>query len=462
MTKRLTFSSPEAHRVYQRDERNRADITFSVQLPDQVKGRVEARISAGAWRTLGLANEPVFEGVMEAVPVGEHSLYVRVLASDNKELLAEGEIGPVFVGDLWIIAGQSNAEGCGKLIDIEEPQTGVSCFYMGDRWDLAVEPLCWVFESPDPIHWMHIPEGASVSEERLKEYAAAHRRDRVQGAGFGIPFGKMLLQHTGIPVGLLMVAHGGTSMSQWSDELADEGGHSLYGAMLRVIQASGGKVKGCLWYQGESDADESVVGLYYDRMIQWVASLRRDLGDPELPFIYAQIATVMNWGSEAAWNRIQDEQLRLESKLGRAALVPTIDSVLADAIHPDASSLRDIGHRMAWAALRLVHDRPLNQTGPRLAYAAWNGERTELTLTFTGVNGRLRPVERAFAFQVTNGEHVLPLTAHLDAEGHHIVLRLEQSAPESCELRHGRGINPTVNVRDELGIPLPVFGPLPV
>ncbi|MCQ6557532.1 sialate O-acetylesterase [Paenibacillus mendelii] len=460
MAFKLEFSGPAAHHVYQRDERNTADIAFSVQVPEQVNGRVEARISAGAWRTLGLANEPVFASVLEAVPVGEHTLYIRILSSDSKELLAEGEVGPVFVGDLWIVAGQSNAEGCGKLIDVEEPQSGVSCFYMGDRWDLAVDPLCWVFESPDPIHWMHLPEGAS--EERLKEYAAAYRRDRVQGAGFGIPFGKMLLQHTGIPVGLLMVAHGGTSMSQWSEELAEEGGRSLYGAMLRVIQASGGKVKGCLWYQGESDADDSVVGLYYDRMVRWVASLRRDLGDAELPFIYAQIATVMNWGSEEAWNRIQDNQLLLESVLGNAELVPTIDAVLADAIHPDASSLRDIGHRMAWAALRLVHDKSPTQTGPRLAAAIWNDDRTELTLEFSGINGRLRPVERAFAFQVTSGNEVLPLIGHMDNDGQRIVLKLEQPAPESCQLRHGRGLNPTVNVRDELGIPLPVFGPISI
>jgi len=462
MAYQLELSGPAAHRVYQRDERDRANIVFSVNVPVQASGRVEGRISAGAWRNLGLTEGELFTGKLEDIPVGEHDILIRVVSVESGELLAEGGIGPVYVGDLWVLGGQSNMEGCGRLIEVEEPQPGVSCMYMGDHWGLAEEPLCWLLESPDPVHWMFLPEGMDVTEDKRSEYIRATRRDRVQGSGLGLPFGKMLLRHTGIPVGLLMVAHGGTSMSQWAAELAGEGGRSLYGAMLRVIREAGGKVKGVLWYQGESDADETASELYYDRMIQWTASLRRDLGDAELPFIYAQLSVVTNWPFEGPWNKVQDDQVRLEQALGHAAVVPTIDASLADSIHPDTDSLRDIGHRMAWAALRLVHGRNLAETGPRFASAGWNAERTELTVSFSGINGRLRPVKRALSFQVTSGGERLPLEARLDEAGEHIILRLEQPAPESCQLWHGRGLNPVVNVRDERGIPLLVFGPQPV
>ncbi|MBW7461290.1 sialate O-acetylesterase, partial [Paenibacillus sepulcri] len=207
---------------------------------------MEGRISAGPWRSLGSASQPEFSAALERVPAGEHEIYVRIVSPETGELLVEGDIGPVYVGDLWVLAGQSNMEGCGRLIHVEEPQPGVSCFYMGDRWDLAVEPLCWLLESPDPVHWTPLPEGMGVSEEKRKEYIRMARRDRVHGSGLGLPFGKMMLRHTGVPVGLLMVAHGGTSMSQWDAALAGEGGRSLYGAMLRVIREAGGKVRGCL------------------------------------------------------------------------------------------------------------------------------------------------------------------------------------------------------------------------
>jgi len=400
--------------------------------------------------------------VLEAVATGEHTLLVQLVSDVDGEVLGEGAFGPLFVGDLWIMAGQSNMEGCGKLLHIEEPQKGISCFYMNDTWNLAVDPLNWALESPDPIHWMHLPQGMDSTEEVRQFHIAERRRERVQGGGLGIPFGKMVLQHTGIPIGLIMVAHGGTSMDQWDAELKGEGGRSLYGSMLRSVQAAGGKVKGCLWYQGESDAIEGLSDLYYDKMLKWVASLREDLGDPQLPLIYAQISVVTSWTSEVYWNQVQDDQLRLERALSHAAMVPTIDAVLADTIHPDSDSLRDIGHRMAWEALRMVYGKEPVNKGPRFESASWNEERTELTLQLNGVNGKLNPVERVFAFQLTSGEDRLPLVGHVDPQSSTVKLKLEAQAPEGVQLWHGRGLNPVVNVRDGLGIPLPVFGPVEV
>ncbi|MBW7462289.1 hypothetical protein K0U00_50380, partial [Paenibacillus sepulcri] len=110
-----------------------------------------------------------------------------------------------------------------------------------------------------------------------------------------------------------------------------------------------------------------------------------------------------------------------------------------------------------WAALRLVDGRSPAEPGPRFAWADWNEQRTELTITFSGVNGRLQKVERVFSFQLTNGEERLPLEGHLDEAAERVILTLERPAPDSCQLWHGRGTNPAVNVRDEKGIPLLVF-----
>lgn len=465
MSVQISLSGPVAHRVYQRDEHNAAHIPVTVRVSERAQGRIEARTSASAWRTIGYGQEDretELTAVLESVPVGEHDIRVRVAAEGQAgEILAEAVVGPVYVGDLWVLAGQSNMYGCGRMLDPEKPQPGVSCFYMDRRWDVAADPLCWVLESPDPVHWS-VPEGENVSPEKLREYARAERRDRVRGTGLGIPFGKTVLRHTGIPVGLLAVAHGGTSMSQWDAALAGEGGRSLYGSMLRTVRAAGGKVRGCLWYQGESDAFQSESGLYYDRMLSWVASLRRDLGDAQLPFIYAQLSVVTLWEDERAWNRVQHDQLRLEAALGHAEMVPTIDALLADTIHPDTDSLRAVGERMAWAALRLVYGMRPAQPGPRLSGTRWNEDRTELSLSFEGINGRLQAADRAFSFQVVCGSGPLPLSGGISEDGRLVILRLEQPAPPHSELWHGRGLNPVVNVKDERGIPLAVFGPVPV
>ena len=45
-------------------------------------------------------------------------------------------------------------------------------------------------------------------------------------------------------------------MEQWNPAKKEQGGNSLYGSMLRQVKLAGGKVRGVLWYQGESDAME--------------------------------------------------------------------------------------------------------------------------------------------------------------------------------------------------------------
>ncbi|MFK7694440.1 sialate O-acetylesterase [Paenibacillus sp. HJGM_3] len=94
-----------------------------------------------------------FEGVIAGLTAGAYSLQFRIVAEDSEVILAEDQVEPIFVGDLWLLAGQSNMEGCGTLVNVEEPRTGISCFYLDDRWDVAEDPLCWFNEAVDPVHW---------------------------------------------------------------------------------------------------------------------------------------------------------------------------------------------------------------------------------------------------------------------------------------------------------------------
>ena len=63
-----------------------------------------------------------------------------------------GTVGPFFVGDLWVLAGQSNMEGYGDLKDTTPPHPKVMLFGMDRTWRPAEEPLHWLVDSPDPVH----------------------------------------------------------------------------------------------------------------------------------------------------------------------------------------------------------------------------------------------------------------------------------------------------------------------
>ena len=72
-----------------------------------------------------------------------------------------------------------------------------------------------------------------------------------------------MVEKTGVPIGLIPAAHGGTSMQQWNPALRDLGGESLYGATVERFRAIWRQSRRCiLWYQGESDANPTDAAQY--------------------------------------------------------------------------------------------------------------------------------------------------------------------------------------------------------
>jgi len=173
-----------------------------------------ARVQAGEWAAR-----------IADLPTGGPYRIELALAGEGGEQVAA--VDYVLVGDLWILAGQSNMVGRAELKDVEQPDELVHVLKpkSGD-WDLAKEPI----------------------HERVE------RNDMVIGAGLGLPFAKELVRRTAAPIGLIPTAVGGTSLWQWDPALKTKGRESLYGNMLLQFEAAGGHVRGMLWHQGEADA----------------------------------------------------------------------------------------------------------------------------------------------------------------------------------------------------------------
>lgn len=242
--------------VFQRGQAGHAAITLTGAAEDAEGKEVEARVTRKhsstigfEWKFLARVGGGKWSGKLEGLPTGgPYRLEVRIAGSD-----AVAAVNNILIGDLWVPAGQSNMQGVGDLIDVEPPNELVHNFDMADRWMVAEEPLHTLVSAADRVHWplndQKQPE--RYEGEKLRKYIA----ERKKGAGLGLPFAVEMVRRTGVPVGLLSCAHGGTSMDQWDPALKDKVGDSLYGSMLRRVLAAGGKVKGVLWYQGESDAN---------------------------------------------------------------------------------------------------------------------------------------------------------------------------------------------------------------
>lgn len=362
----------------------------------------------------------------------------------------------VLVGDLWVLAGQSNMEGVGDLVDVEESSPFVHSFQSRERWAVAEEPLHWLGESPRLIHHRLWGRKAVPDEPDPRDPS------RTKGAGLGLSFARARYAETGVPVGLVPSAHGGTSMEQWDSALRDQGGASLYGATIERIKKVGGKVAGILWYQGESDASAEAAPLYKGRMDALVAAFRADCGRPDLPFYYVQIGRWIDvenstFETARAWNALRETQRAWGPSVPHTTMVASIDLELDDGIHIGTQSLKRLGKRLADAAAG--HYAP-SVAGARFAEGNW-----QVRVGFDGVQGGLRAPGRSAGFTLRDAaQREIPAIYKTTLDGNIAVLHLATDAlpPGDISLWYGWGTDPYCNVTDARDAAVPAFGPITI
>jgi hypothetical protein len=356
----------------------------------------------------------------------------------------------VLVGDLWVLVGQSNMEGVGDLMEVETPHPLVHSFQSREEWASAEEPLHWLNESPRPIH--HRIWGLPMPMEIAPRDPA-----RTKGAGLGLSFAKARVEQTGVPIGLVPAAHGGTSMQQWEPSRKAMGGDSLYGATLERVKAVGGKVAGLLWYQGESDANPADAALYEGRMTELVQSFRADFGQPELPFYYVQLGGFVYEPDPVAiqsWNRIRELQRTWQSTAPNVAMVSAIDLGLDDLIHIDTPGLKALGRRLAAVAS--------GHPAPALQSTLYEPAQNQIRVVFDNIQGRLQSLGRPTGFSLRDADGTeVTLVYKVAFDGSVALLKLNEGiSPMGLSLWYGYGLAPYCNLTDSTGASVPAFGPM--
>ncbi len=403
-------------------------------------------------RRVGAVSRGRFSAELSGIPAGgPYRLELRSKAGET------ARVKEFFVGDVWILSGQSNMQGCGNREGAAKPHPLVRAFSMRREWRRAVEPLHVLGESPDFCH--HGGSQCSPEEgERLRESA-------VKGVGVGLFFGREMVERSGVPQGLICVAHGGTSMNQWNPERKSLGGESLYASMLASVKATGQPVAGVLWYQGESDATVGAAPLYTDRMKRLVSATRRDLRQPQLPWIIVQLARVIEGRPEEgarAWNSIQEQQRLLPRQIKNLETVAAIDLELDDCIHIGADSFPVLAKRFARVADRMVlgnlrEDRP-PQLGKITPRHLTTGSMFEVKFE-NGVEGlHSAGSPSGFALLDSYGKEI-PSIFRIALQGDTAQIYWTRGGTPPVFISYGHGVTPRCNIIDGRGFSLPVFGP---
>lgn len=178
-----------------------------------------------------------------------------------------------------------------------------------------------------------------------------------------LSFANRLAELRNTDIGIVPCAKGGTSITEWYRDLRRI---TLYGSMIARAKeaAQSGVIKGLIWWQGESDCSRSEVPphdacpSYYTwpaDFAAFVANVRTDLGDPNLPVVFAQLSKEPSgiW-AYAAWGGMQQQQAQIS--IPRVSMIITSDlPVLApNDPHVNAAGQYAAGVRFADAMQVLI------------------------------------------------------------------------------------------------------------
>lgn len=283
LTGKLDLTAPLDFQVYQRTAARVGPLEIAGSRPREqaVAAHLEFRLMGpnlpDKWRRITkLARSQTEFRVRTSVPAGGwYRLEVRV--RQGQTILSQAVVEHVGVGEVFVIAGQSNSANHGE--EKQQTRTGLVSAFSGKQWGLSRDPQ----------------PGASGG-----------------GGSFAAPFGDAMATRFKVPIGIIAAGVGATSVREWlprgsrfpnpptlignvralpSGQWESTG--VLFDAFItRLKQAGPGGFRAVLWHQGESDANQAdptrtLSGANYARFLEQLIRESRRATGWEIPWFVA-------------------------------------------------------------------------------------------------------------------------------------------------------------------------------
>jgi sialate O-acetylesterase len=361
-------------------------------------GAQSASTRAGAdrrWRVT-LAAQPLCKTAMTLVVKGTNTL----------------EVPNILLGDVWLCSGQSN---------MTMPMA---------NYPKVPEMVQDVATANSPLIRMFGVEKVFADTPQINvkgEWLLLDKQTAPRFSAFAFYFARKVHAETGVPIGILRSAAGGTNIEMWLSAetyaktpalapLAKKKQASLdawekekqaamsagkkpedkdFPRRPRVSMLHNGMIaplipfslRGNVWYQGESNSlDMPGAKTYIERQRALINDWRRYFGDDALPFLYVQLpnyrtATDSPAGGEL-WCYMRESQ-RQSLSIPHTGMAVTIDIGEADDIHP--RNKFDAGERLAlWALAQVYGKTDLVYSGPLFHEAKPEGDHILVSFDHVG------------------------------------------------------------------------------
>ena len=447
--------------VMQRGQDDTCAITIGLQAAGAVK------VSRGQIEEKAAAEEGIRTFRLTGIPTG--GPYSLTVSDDESQCTIDN----FYVGDVWILAGQSNMDGVGVYADIKDEYESdlaagiedIRAQYMDDNWKVASPMLHQTWMSKDPFFVKIWSQDGMVKPT-----------SQLRGVGPGYYFAKDMRRRCGVPQGVLACALGGSGMGQWDPSVKTLDGSNLYSSMMRRYRLAGGNARGMFWYQGCSETGTEAAAIFTDVMVRFCHEFRQDMGVPDMPFVQVQILRyVVPVGDEfdRNWSSIREQQRTLGQKVANMDTLSVCTASMADGIHLSSRSQIDLGIRAAESMYHLCFDREGKETmaAPDLESVGPCTVKNNLVgnvvaVKFKNLKNGLKSegLPTGFAF-TTDPAHITDRNIYrIELEGDTALLYHEIPADrlKNMYLYYNFGCGTYCNLTDGAGRPIPAFGPIPV
>lgn len=276
---------PEQYRVYQR-----VGTTGDIYIIGYYRGTggiIEARFNGGTWTEISAKIGPgEFRSTLAGQAQGQGDLEFRMADFPDDVLETVADIG---VGDIYVIAGQSNASGRGDAAQAYTHTTLKAASFGNDyRWH----------ELADPVDTGK--DGTTISQVDAISY------DPTAGGSPWPLLATAIMADQGVPVAFVPCARGGTTIQEWQPATNHQDRATLYGSCLyRILQVGGAKA--ILWWQGEADALDSMIQATYNTYLDTLANaLYADSGIKLMPCKMQNSVGLTNEQAAPIWSAVAE------------------------------------------------------------------------------------------------------------------------------------------------------------
>jgi hypothetical protein len=289
----LAIDSPKPWQVFQRRTKAAGVIRFSGHVKpnaDVVEVRIVGKSIDGdlpdKWQPASFdAATHLINAECPTPAGGWYVVQVRAKAGDKE--VAHAEVANIGVGEVFVIAGQSNSTNYGEKR--MEPTSGLASTFDGNLWQPANDPQPGV-------------------------------HDHSTGGSPWPAFADAMVERYHVPIGIASTGHGGTSINAWLPD-----GELFHHTLSRINELGYLGFRAVLWHQGESDAEQMPTDEYFNKLATVIAESQRSAGWA-FPWFVAQ-ATFHP--KDKVYKTIRDAQQRLWEQ-GVALQGPDTDTLTGD------------------------------------------------------------------------------------------------------------------------------------